>query len=106
MKVLFSAFLLTCPSVSLAFTPGPTFSTAETRTHALGMGWPHYVEKDTKTKGGFTSNFFRDKADDADMHDEKESLLSRIKKKTISEAMEMGANLFEKTEAEAKIDWE
>uniref|UniRef100_A0A7S2URJ2 Fungal lipase-type domain-containing protein n=1 Tax=Attheya septentrionalis TaxID=420275 RepID=A0A7S2URJ2_9STRA len=106
MKVLFSAFLLTRPSVSLAFTPGPTFSTAQTRTHALGMGWPTYVETDTKKKGGFTSKFFRDKADDADVHDEKESLLSRIEKKTISEAKEMGANLLEKTEAEAKVDWE
>jgi hypothetical protein len=107
MKLLFSAFLLTLPSASLAFTPGPTFTTAQTRTHALEMGWSNYVdEKETKKKGGFTSNFFLDKADDADIDAEKECLFSRIKKKPISEAQTKGANLFEKTEAEAKIDWE
>jgi hypothetical protein len=44
MKLLFSAFLLSLPSASLAFTPGPTFTAAQIRTQALHMGGVHQRE--------------------------------------------------------------
>jgi hypothetical protein len=55
---------------------------------------------------GFTGRFFKDKEDNADMDTEKQDMFSRFKKKTISEAKTKGATLVEKTEAEAKVDWE
>jgi hypothetical protein len=93
MKLLFSVFLLILPSASLAFTSGPAFTTAQTRTHALEMGW-------------FTDAFFKDAEDDADIKTERKRLLSRIGRLPVSEAKKAGANLVEMTEAEAKLDWE
>jgi hypothetical protein len=108
MRLLLSAFLLTRPSLSFAFLPGPTFTKAQTRnSHALEMRWPTYTETETKTKkGGFFSRLFKDKKDEADIDTEKKDLHSLIEKKPVEKAKKKGAILLEKTEHEAKVDWE
>jgi hypothetical protein len=112
MKLLFSLFLLTLPSSTLSFAPGPIAKTRSTHQQLAAWGGWSFGRKnkkeslvpdeddEPKAEGGFTSSIMGDQEDADAVQKETKILLGRFTKgKTISKVVE-------KSEKEEQVDWE